>query len=69
MRFRTEDGGEIAGSTLIDRFWGGLVHWATVEQPRQVAAQQRALLEGGSSPTQRPIILGEFQRAAEPVSV
>ncbi len=44
VRFRTVDGGTVAGSELIDRFWGGLVRWATVEQPALMAAQQRELL-------------------------
>ena len=44
VTFRTLDGGTVAGSELIDRFWGGLVHWATVEQPPLIAAQQRELL-------------------------
>ncbi|HPU53295.1 MAG TPA: hypothetical protein PK359_17175 [Burkholderiaceae bacterium] len=41
MSFCTVDGGAIAGRVLIDRFWRGLIHWATVEQPRLAAAQQR----------------------------
>jgi hypothetical protein len=44
VTFRTVDGGHIAGSELIDRFWGGLVRWATVDQPSLVAEQQRVLL-------------------------
>lgn len=44
VTFRTIDGGTVQGRELIDRFWGGLVRWATVEQPALVAAQQRELL-------------------------
>jgi len=44
VTFRTVDGGTIAGSELIQRFWGGLVRWATVEQPRLVAEQQHSVL-------------------------
>ncbi len=33
VTFRTDDGGTVSGSELIDRFWDGMVHWATVEQP------------------------------------
>lgn len=44
VHFRTIDGGTIAGSELIDRFWGGLVRWATVDQPALIAEQQRAQL-------------------------
>ncbi len=46
VNFRNEAGGVIAGKELIGRFWDGLVRWATVEQPRLVAARQRMLLEG-----------------------
>lgn len=44
VTFRTVDGGHIAGRDLIDRFWGGLVRWATVDQPSLMAEQQRQLL-------------------------
>ena len=44
VTFRTVDGGTIGGQELIDRFWSGLVRWATVDQPRLAAAQQRELL-------------------------
>lgn len=44
VTFRTVDGGEVRGGELIDRFWGGLVRWATVEQPSLVADQQREVL-------------------------
>jgi hypothetical protein len=43
--FRTIDGGTIAGAPLIDRFWRGLIHWATVEQPKLAAAQQYELVK------------------------
>lgn len=45
VTFRTVDGGTIAGSDLIGRFWEGLVKWATVEQPALVAQQQREMIE------------------------
>jgi hypothetical protein len=44
VTFRTVDGGTIPGQALIDSFWGGLVRWATVDQPALIAEQQRALL-------------------------
>jgi hypothetical protein len=44
-RLRTVDGDSVAGAELIDRFWTGLVNWATVEQPRLAAEQQRLALE------------------------
>ena len=33
LTLKTVDGGTIRGSELIDRFWAGLVRWATVDQP------------------------------------
>lgn len=41
VTFRTDDGGTVAGSELIDRFWDGMVQWATVEQPALAAEQIR----------------------------
>ncbi len=42
--FRTVDGGTLPGGELIERFWSGLVQWATVDQPAIAAATQRDLL-------------------------
>jgi hypothetical protein len=42
--FRTVDGGTISGAEVIDRFWSGLVKWATVDQPRLNGEQQRQVL-------------------------
>ena len=39
--FKTIDGGTVPGRELIDRFWDGLVRWATVEQPELMVAQLR----------------------------
>ena len=33
VTFRTDAGGTVSGSELIDRFWDGMVRWATVDQP------------------------------------
>ncbi|TNF86049.1 MAG: hypothetical protein EP301_09370 [Gammaproteobacteria bacterium] len=33
LTLKTVDGGTISGAELIDRFWSGLVRWATVDQP------------------------------------
>ena len=41
--FRTRDGGALPGADVIDPLWTQLAHWATVEQPRLVAAQQRGI--------------------------
>jgi hypothetical protein len=45
VQFQTIDGATMPGAEVIGRFWGGLVRWATVEQPALAAAQQRALIE------------------------
>ncbi len=42
--FRTVDGGTVPAGTLIDRFWQGLIRWATVEQPKLAARQQHDLI-------------------------
>lgn len=42
--FKTVDGGTLSGAEAIDRFWAELVRWATIEQPRLAAAQQRQIL-------------------------
>lgn len=53
------------GSELIDRFWGGLVYWATVEQPRQFAAIQSTLIEERiSQAPNADQVLAEFRAAA-----
>lgn len=44
VTFRTVDGSTVPGQVLIDRFWGGLIRWASVDQPALVADQQRTLL-------------------------
>jgi hypothetical protein len=49
LELRTVDGGTVSGAELIDRFWNGLVRWATVEQPRIAAETQYEAL--------RPVIL------------
>lgn len=33
LTLKTVDGGTISGREVIDRFWDGLVRWATVDQP------------------------------------
>ena len=44
LNLKSVDGGAIAGSAVVDGYWDSLVHWATVEQPRLAAEQQRALM-------------------------
>ena len=65
VTFRTLDGGTVPGSELIDRFWGGLVRWATVEQPALAADVQRALLhERVMAHPDGAAIWAEFEAAA-----
>ena len=45
VEFRTLDGHTIAGRTLIERFWDGLVRWATVEQPTLTVERVRPDLQ------------------------
>lgn len=45
VTFRTGDGGTVSGRELIDRFWDGMVRWATVDQPALTAPQVRADVE------------------------
>lgn len=45
VTFRTNDGGQVSGRELIDRFWDGMVRWATVDQPALNAPQVRADVE------------------------
>lgn len=42
LTLRKVDGGTVPAAELIDRFWDGLVRWATVEQPQLVAERQYA---------------------------
>ncbi len=44
--FRGRDGGRVPGAEVVDPLWERLAHWATVEQPRLVAEQQRELYRG-----------------------
>ena len=51
LTLKTVDGGTIGGAELIDRFWSGLVRWATVEQP-EIAARN-------AYETLKPLILAQ----------
>ena len=63
--FKTVDGGTISGSEVIDRFWHDLVQWATVEQPRLQAVEQRAVLvERIMQHPEGDRVLSEFDTAA-----
>ena len=43
LHFRTQDGGTLAGAEVVDSLWQDIVRWATVEQPKLAAEQQRTL--------------------------
>jgi len=63
--FRTVDGATIRGSEVIDRFWSGLVQWATVDQPRLNGEQQRQVLHRRIAVhTEADRVLAEFEAAA-----
>ncbi|MCH2337852.1 MAG: hypothetical protein MK316_11380 [Pseudomonadales bacterium] len=40
VHFKTEDGGTVLGSDVLDPFWEQLIGWATGQQPRIAAEQQ-----------------------------
>ncbi len=66
VTFKTLDGGTIAGAEVIDRFWGDLVHWATIEQPKLAAEQQREMLEERiDAHPEAARVLQEFNAAAD----
>jgi hypothetical protein len=65
VTFRTVDGGTIAGRALIDRFWDGLVQWATVDQPKLAAEQALHVLHTRVSRHERAAdVWAEFEAAA-----
>lgn len=44
LTFRTRDRGRLPGAEVVDTLWNGVLHWATVEQPKLQAEQQRKML-------------------------
>lgn len=44
LTFATRDGGRLPGREVVSTLWNGVVHWATAEQPKLAAEQQRKLL-------------------------
>lgn len=55
----------VSGAELLDRFWGDLVHWATVEQPKLAAeAQHDLLVERIRRHPDSDDILRQFEAAA-----
>lgn len=66
VSLRTVDGGTVPGATVIDRFWQGLVQWATVEQPRIAARNQYEVLKPQIlAHAAGPRILAEFDRLSD----
>lgn len=65
VHFTTLDGGSVSGAELIDRFWAGLVKWATVDQPALMVVEQREMLHEriAEHPDARRV-LEEFEAAA-----
>ena len=62
---RTVDGGTISGAELVERFWDGMVEWATVDKPKLDAERTRKLLtERILSEPDGERILAEFNAAA-----
>lgn len=44
VQFKTNQGGTIAGSEIVDALWQEIVHWAVAEQPLLIAEQQRKMM-------------------------
>lgn len=64
--FKTADGGRLSGAELVEGLWGGIVRWATVEQPKLAAEQQKKVLtERILAHREGPRILEAFHRLAE----
>ena len=64
VHFHTEDGGTVEGRELIDRFWDGLVTWATVDQPKLVAERAQADVEARiAAHPEAERVLTEFRAA------
>jgi len=66
LGFRADGGGTLPGSEIVDTMWRDIVHWATVEQPKLVAEQQRALyIERIAAHPQSERVLAEFHALEE----
>jgi len=64
--FRGRDGGRVPGAEVIDPLWERLAHWATVEQPRLAAEQQRELYRARiAAHPEGARIWAEFQRLGD----
>lgn len=66
LTVRTVDGGTMPGATLIDRFWKGILNWATVEQPRLAAERlHQAIREHILASPKGETLLREFNALAD----
>lgn len=64
---RAEGGGTVPLGPLVERFWQGLVQWATVEQPKLAAESQRGAIERQVLKSPRgAALLREFDALADP---
>ena len=67
LTLKTVEGGTMPGAELVDRFWQGLLHWATVEQPRLNAERQyQALKPEILAADDGERLLREFDALADP---
>ena len=67
LTVRTVDGGTMPGATLVDRFWTGILQWATVEQPRVAAERQhQALRKEILACSDGERLMREFNALADP---
>ena len=68
LTIKTIDGGTMSGARLVDRFWTGLLQWATVDQPRLTAERQYEALrtEILATAANGDYLLGEFNALADP---
>ncbi len=65
VTLRTLEGGTVPGAELVDRFWDGMVRWATVEQPAIAAERARqVIVERIASHPEADRVLDEFDAAA-----
>ncbi len=64
VTFRTTDGATVTGRELIDRFWDGMVRWATIDQPKLNAPQIRSDVEAYiATHPEAERVLAEFDAA------
>ncbi len=65
VSLRTNDGGTVPGAELVDRFWDGMVRWATIERPALDA--ERVLGDLHRRMSEHPdaaALIAAFERAA-----